>query len=196
MIDLNSGERYGLHERYPGVLRQELGADYWVIEEGLGGRTTVWDDPYEPYRSGKAYLMPCLLTHNPIDLVALMLGTNDLKHRFGLSAYDIASGADVLVDMILRSECGPKGSAPQVLLICPPPLARLTLFAEMFEGGDAKSRQLAPHYQRVAKEHGCAFLDAGKVITSSDRDGVHFEVSEHAKLGKAVAAAVREVFKS
>jgi lysophospholipase L1-like esterase len=65
------------------VLRRELGDGFWIVEEGLNGRTTVWDDPLEPFRSGKELLMPCLLTHQPIDLVIVMLGTNDLKGRFG-----------------------------------------------------------------------------------------------------------------
>jgi len=78
--------RYGPAQRWPGVLRRELGDGHWIVEEGLNGRTTVWDDPLEPFRSGKELLAPCLLTHQPIDLVIVMLGTNDLKGRFGLSA--------------------------------------------------------------------------------------------------------------
>ena len=75
--------RYGPAQRWPGVLRRELGDGYWIVEEGLNGRTTVWDDPLEPFRSGKELLAPCLMTHEPIDLVIVMLGTNDLKRRFG-----------------------------------------------------------------------------------------------------------------
>lgn len=186
-------ERLSRDERWPGVLRQELGDGYQIIEEGLPGRTTVWDDPIEGYKNGKEYLIPCLESHRPIDLVVIMLGSNDLKMRFSLPAYDIANGAGVLVDIVQRSETGPGGEPPAVLLIAPPPLEELTEFAEMFEGATAKSRKFSEHYRRVAEEQGCALLDAAGVIVSSDIDGVHLELSEHRKLGRAVAARVREI---
>jgi lysophospholipase L1-like esterase len=90
--------RYGPAQRWPGVLRRELGDGFGIVEEGLNGRTTVWDDPLEPSRSGKELLVPCLLTHQPIELVIVMLGTNDLKGRFGVGARDIAAGAGLLLD--------------------------------------------------------------------------------------------------
>jgi len=186
-------ERYARDERWPGVLRQELGDGYLVIEEGLPGRTTVWDDPIEGYKNGKEYLVPCLESHKPIDLVTIMLGTNDLKARFSLSAYDIANGAGVLVDVVQRSEAGPDGRAPQVLLMAPPPLGRLTGFAETFEGARRKSRRFSQHYRRVAEEYGCALFDTSNVIVSSDVDGVHLEAEEHRKLGQAVAAVIRNM---
>jgi lysophospholipase L1-like esterase len=126
----------------------------------------------------------------------MMLGTNDLKHRFGKSAYDIASGAGFLVEAILRSETGSAGSQPQVLLICPPPTYVLPpLFADMFEGAYEKSRQLAAQYQKVADDLGVHFLDAGTFIESSAVDGIHFDLDQHRLLGEAVAAKVRDIFK-
>jgi lysophospholipase L1-like esterase len=125
--------------------------------------------------------------------VIILLGTNDLKMRFSVSAYDIATGAGALVQIVQKSETGPGGGAPQVLLLAPPPVAKLTSFAEMFEGAEAKSRRFAEHYARVAQERGCAFLDTGRVIVSSDLDGIHLEASEQAKLGRVVAARVREL---
>jgi lysophospholipase L1-like esterase len=115
-------DRYPMTERWTGVLAQALGAGYHVIEEGLNGRTTLWDDPIEEWRNGKTYLLPCLWSHKPIDLVTLMLGTNDLKERFSVSAYDIAASAGVIVDLTLRSGAGPNGSAPSAS----PPLASTT----------------------------------------------------------------------
>lgn len=185
--------RYARDERWPGVLRREMGRGYDIIAEGLPGRTTVWDDPIEGYKSGKAYLIPCLETHQPIDLVIIMLGTNDLKKRFSLSAFDIAEGAGVLVKMVQKSETGPGGGPPQVLLVAPSPLGKLSEFAEMFEGGMEKSKGLSRHYKRVADLLGCAFLDTSAVIVSSDIDGVHLELSEQRKLGRAVATAVKEI---
>src|SRR5690349_8049950 len=175
--------RFDRDTRWPGVLRNALGADYHIVEEGLNGRTTVWDDPIEGYKNGKTYLIPCLETNRPFDLITIMLGTNDLKKRFSLSAFDIANGAAVLVNEVMRSNVGRDGRPPQVLLIAPAPVVTLTDYAEMFEGAEAKSRKFSEHYARVAREQGCAFLDAGSVIVSSELDGIHFEAGEHRKLG-------------
>jgi lysophospholipase L1-like esterase len=189
--------RFGFSERWPGVLRSELGEGWWVIEEGLNGRTTVHDDPIEGvHRNGRRYLAPCLETHAPLDLVVLMLGTNDLKHRFGASAFDIASGVGVLIDDILAGAAGPDGEPPRILLLCPPPLAQLTWLADMFGGGAEKSQALARHYGTVAKARNCGFLDTGEVIVSSQVDGIHFEANEHEKLGRAVAVQVRGILET
>ena len=186
-------DRFDKYERWTGQLSQALGSPYDVIEEGLNGRTTVWDDPIEGYKNGRDYLIPCLESHKPLDLTILFLGVNDLKKRFSLSAYDIAEGACVLVQIVQKSNAGNLGGAPQVLLLAPPPVGKLTAFAEMFEGAEAKSQKFAEHYSHVANELGCHFLDTSTVIVSSDLDGIHFEKSEHAKLGQAVALKVREI---
>jgi lysophospholipase L1-like esterase len=125
--------------------------------------------------------------------VIIALGANDLKSRFGLAPGDIADGAGALVEIVQRSEAGVNGAAPKVLLICPPPLAQMKAFAYMFVGGEAKSRLLAPEYQRVAQERGCAFLNAGDVIRCSEGDGLHFDPGEQQKLGRKVAERVREM---
>lgn len=183
-------DRFDDQTRWTGVLGAALGADFTVIEEGLNGRTTVWNDPIEGYKNGHDYLVPCLETHRPLDLVVLMLGTNDLKRRFSLSAYDIAQGVAVLLRAISYSKAGRAGRAPRMLLLAPPPVAKLTGFGEMFEGSEAKSLLLGQHYREVAVEYNVAFLDTSTVIRSSDLDGIHFEAEEHTKLGRAVAHEV------
>jgi lysophospholipase L1-like esterase len=183
-------DRFDDDTRWTGVLQAALGADFTVIEEGLNGRTTVWNDPIEGYKNGHDYLVPCLETHRPLDLVVLMLGTNDLKRRFSLSAYDISQGVAVLLRAISYSKAGRDGQPPRVLLMAPPPVAKLSHFAEMFEGSESKSLLLGKHYRTVAAEYNVAFLDTATVIRSSDIDGIHFEAEEHAKLGRAVAHEV------
>ncbi|MCL1979506.1 MAG: GDSL-type esterase/lipase family protein, partial [Proteobacteria bacterium] len=106
-------DRFDETTRWPRVAGQVLGHGWEVIEEGLGGRTTVWDDPIEGYKNGRDYLIPCLESHRPLDLVVLLLGTNDLKQRFSLSAYDVAQGAGVLVRVVQASQAGRQGRAPQ-----------------------------------------------------------------------------------
>ncbi|RKY01575.1 MAG: hydrolase [Spirochaetes bacterium] len=185
--------RYPREIRWTGVLQSELGEDYHVIEEGQNGRTTVWDDPIEGYKNGLEYLYPCLETHKPLDLVIIMLGTNDLKYRFSVSSYDIAKGMGRLIDVVQKSDTGKNNKSPELLVIAPPPLGKLTEFAEMFQFGTEKSKTLAIHYSNICKEKGCHFLDAGTVIKSSDIDGIHLEAEEHKKLGRAVAKAVKRI---
>lgn len=184
--------RYDRHTRWPGVLRDALGAEYWLIEEGLPGRTTVHDDPIEgAHKNGLAVLPAILESHVPLELVIILLGTNDLKYRFSLTAFDIAEGAGTLVHGVQQ---GTWGVVPHVLLVAPPPLATLPGgFAHMFAGGLEKSRQLAEQYRRVADELNCAYFDAGTVVTTSEADGVHWEATEHRKLGTALAEVVRGV---
>lgn len=188
------GVRFGINERWTGILKNQLGEDFHIVEEGLCGRTTVWNDPIEGYKSGKEYLIPCLDTHSPIDLVIIMLGTNDLKRRFSLASVDIANGAAVLVDIIKKSCTGPNGTAPKVLLLAPPPIIEVAHFREMFEGGSDKSLKFGEYYKRVAQERGCEFMDTAEVIKSSEADGIHFELQEHEKLGKAIAEKVKRMF--
>jgi lysophospholipase L1-like esterase len=158
----------------------------------------VWDDPTEGElasdKNGRTYLGPCLQSHAPLDGVILMLGTNDLKRRFGLPASDIAPGAKALVGVIQRSRSGRGNVAPPVLLLAPPALAPLNeemALAAMFDGGESKSRQFAALYARVAQETGCAFLDTSAVIRSSPIDGIHFEVTGHDESGYGPRGGVR-----
>ncbi len=193
--DPSTEDRYPLATRWVSVLARELGPSYQVIPEGLNGRTTVWPDPVEgEYKSGKTYLLPCLESHHPIDLVVLMLGTNDLKHRFGLSAWDVARAAGTLVELIFATPWGPEGLPPQVLLLAPPPTCVAgTVFADMFAGADEKSLSLGRCFEQIAAEFECAFLDTATVIASSKTDGIHLDAAALPILGRAVAAKVKEV---
>jgi lysophospholipase L1-like esterase len=193
--DPATSERFSRDERWPGVLQQALGTEYHVIEEGLGGRTTVWEDPIEGHKCGKEYLIPCLATHQPLDLVIIMLGTNDLKKRFSAAAGDIAAGAGILVDIINKSGSGRNLKAPKVLLLVPPPLGKLTDLKEMFEGGQEKSLKFSKHFKAVAEMYVCELFDSSTVIKSSDIDGIHLEKNAHQKLGKAVAKQVKRILK-
>jgi lysophospholipase L1-like esterase len=187
--------RYGFEERWPGVLQRGLGAGWHVIEEGLGGRTTVNDDPVEgAERNGRTYLLPCLLTHRPIDVFVVMLGTVDLKARFNKTAWEIAAGVGALVGMTKSTAVGPNGSSPEIVVICPPPTrADLKDFSDLFVGAPEKSLQLARHYEAMAKTQGVHFLDAGALVKSSVVDGFHLDPSEHTVLGRAVVAAISRI---
>jgi lysophospholipase L1-like esterase len=189
--DPATGARFPRARRWPSVMQRELGPDFEVIAEGLNGRTTVHDDPIEPFRSGADALPPCLMSHMPVDLVILALGCNDLKKRFSVSAFDIAEGAARLIFLARAYGVGPDRRPPKILLVAPPPLAKLTGFREMFEGGAEKSLLLGARYRDVAAREGAAFMDAGAVIQCSPLDGIHYEADQHERLGRAAADAVR-----
>ena len=185
--------RYPPDVRWTAVLANRLGADYRVIEEGLNGRTTRWDDPIETGRNGLTYLRPCIESHQPLDLIVIVLGTNDLKSRFDLSASDIAQSAAELADMAWRLAHAPDGSQAKVLLVAPPVVSTLTEFDQMFDGAHEKSRQFSRFYRLAAGRRHLPFFDAGTVIISSENDGIHFDPEEHRKLGEALADEVRRL---
>lgn len=192
--DLGMSDRFGREERWPGRLRKLL-PDWEVIEEGHPGRTTVHDDPVEGnHRNGLTVLPALLESHKPIDVVLVMLGTNDLKERFSVNAGDIAHSLERLVRLIRASDCGPGGKGPQVLLVAPPPIVEVGCLAGMFAGGAAKSQLLGAEIAAAAKRSNVPFLDAGKVVKVSPIDGIHYDAEANPKLAEAFAAAIRAHF--
>lgn len=187
------GERFDWETRWPGVLQRELGAGYRVIEEGLPGRTTVFDNPLNPYRNGREYLLPCLDSHQPLDLVVVFLGTNDLADRYALPPLDIARGAALLADLVRRSETGPDWGPPQVLLLGLPRLGDSPELAETMAGAAAKARELPRCFRIAAEEAGVPLLDLSEHAAYTDLDGIHLDAAGHTAVALAVAQAVRNV---
>jgi lysophospholipase L1-like esterase len=187
--------RHAPSVRWTGVCARELGNDYRVVEEGQNGRTTVHEDPMAAAsRNGRKHLPVVLESHKPIDIVVLMLGSNDLKTFLHVPPQDIANGASMLVKMILQSDAGPDGKAPRVLLVCPPTIGELSHLPDIaarIENGREKSLQLPRHYEAIAKLHGVSYLNAQDYIQPSPVDGIHFDAIEHSKLGVAIAKAVQ-----
>jgi lysophospholipase L1-like esterase len=195
-ITATHARRHGIQQRWTGVLARELGTSYRVIEEGQNGRTTIHDDPFNAARNGRDYLPACLESHKPIDLVVLMLGTNDLKSCFNLPPGEIAGGAAILARMILSSEAGPDNKAPGLLLICPPKLGAMPHLPDLeakFPHGIQRSEQFPRCYSAVAAAIGCAYLDSQEIVQTSLEDGLHLDISQHAKLGLAIAAKIRGI---
>jgi len=188
-----TGRRHGHDVRWPGVLRRKLGTDYHIVEEGLNGRTTVLDDPTRFAKNGMTYFRPCLDSHAPIDLLILMLGTNDMKHRFGLSAFDIAAGIGMLLSIVPQLGCGPDGAMPKLLIMAPPHLGPFSVLAELFAGAEPKSRAYADQLRLFAQQYGASFFDTSEVVAVSSVDGVHFDAENHRKLGERVAELVLHI---
>lgn len=188
-------KRWDDETRWAGILQKDLGDEYVVIPEGLNGRTSVWDDPIEEYRCGKDQIIPCLDTHAPLDLVIIMVGTNDLKCRYTVSAQDIANGVGIIVDKTLHQVGAFGEDGPKVLLICPPSLGPVEngVFADMFEGNVEKSRKMPKYFEGVAKTYGVEYFDAGTVVKSSEEDGLHMQADQHAILGHKIAEIVKKI---
>jgi lysophospholipase L1-like esterase len=188
------GGRFPRDVRWPGVLAATLGAGWHVIEEGLGGRTTVFDDPLQPGRNGRKYFLPCLLSHDPVDLVVIGLGTNDLKVRYSASAADIARGVAVLAEMALESRVGPGGESPKVLLLGLPKLGPLDDRPDELAGGAEKAVAMRPYLREWAAVLGVELLELHDLVGYSQRDGFHLEAESHRTIGEAVAGRIQAVF--
>jgi lysophospholipase L1-like esterase len=166
-----------------------------VIAEGLPGRTTVHDDPVEGlHRNGLSVLPAILESHRPVDVVLLMLGTNDLKSRFAVNATDIALSLERLVLAIRASGCGPDGGAPGVLLVAPPPIVETGDLGLIFDGGAARSRDLGQRIAEAAARLGVPFVDAGTLVTVSALDGIHYDPPAQDVLARAFATAITTHF--
>jgi len=191
------GQRHALASRWPVVLAAHLGDKAEIITEALPGRTTVFDNPSSRDNRNGASMLPALLTsHHPLDLVIIMLGTNDLTHYVAGHAGAALAGMRRLVQLV-RSHEVPSGEradiVPDILLIAPPPLVE-TDNQEMlahFDGQIAQSKRIAPYYQALAQECGCGFFDAGSVAATSPLDGVHMDVENTVRLGEALVDVVK-----
>jgi lysophospholipase L1-like esterase len=192
--DPNGHGRFPPDVRWTGVLQQELGPEYKIIEEGLNGRTTNIEDTIEEDRNGRQQLPPTIESQRPFDLMIIMLGTNDLKARNNRSAADIAQSASRLADIVKKSMAGPNGENPRVLLMAPPATIECGGGLDLlFEGSIEKSKRFPEQYAWYANAVGVDFLDAGSIIVSSPVDGIHFDADQHEKLGKTVAVEVRRI---
>ncbi len=189
--DPEGGERLPYEQRWPTVMQRELGGGFLVIPEGLNGRTTVFRDPFMPGRCGAAALPMLLDTHAPLDLVVIMLGTNDVKRYFAVSSAQIARGMERLVSLVRVSGAGVNEAAPPVLVVAPVPLVSMN--AEMLphfapeEEAIQTSRELARAYQAMAGEMGCAFFDGATTGAAIGSDGVHLHSSGQQALGAGIA---------
>lgn len=180
-------ERYPRAQRWPEVMARALGAEHEVISEGLPGRTTVHDDPVEGGERNAVKVLPAILhSHKPIDLMILMLGTNDLKPRFSVTAYEIARSVERLL-LATRAEAVTRGE----LIICPAPVRETGTLTDVFAGAGARQAGLEAHLRAVAERHGCGFVEAGAHVSVSPRDGVHWEAPEHDRFGAVMAEQAR-----
>ncbi|OBT02245.1 G-D-S-L family lipolytic protein [Vibrio cyclitrophicus] len=186
--------RYNRAERWTMLLQSKL-PNYVVIEEGLNSRTTVLDDPYEAGKKGLDYLLPCIESHHP-DLVILMLGTNDLKSRFNLTASDISKGAARLVQLIQNYQHGFMTKPAEVLLVSPTHVLEVNPLKEGFTNAEAKSKQLGHYFKLRSQELGCHFFDAATEIQPCPKEGIHWQASQHEKFAEILAKRISTILET
>jgi lysophospholipase L1-like esterase len=194
IVDLAKYDRFDAATRWPRRMIAALGAEWELVEEGLPGRTAQFDDPVMgPHMNGQAGLKMALESHGPIDVLVLMLGTNDVKARFSALPEQVASGIAALLDVATHRVMQERHGGFKVLLICPAPVEEVGPIKAEFFGGTARSRALPPLFRALAANYDAAFLDAGEVIAVSPLDGVHFDAAAHAALARVVAEKLREM---
>jgi len=186
--------RHAYEDRWPSVLQKALGNQVRVIPEGLNGRTTAFDDHLADCDRNGARILPTILqTHNPLDLVVIMLGTNDMKPVVAGSAFAALQGISRLVQLVRNHAWGFDYEAPDILIVAPPAITETAnaAFAASFLGAVKESGKLPTLYSDLADELGCGFFDANTVAVTTPLDGVHLDAENTRALGRGLEPIVR-----
>ena len=191
----DGGNRFNENERWTCLLQKKLGNDYLVIEEGLSGRTTVFNDPLHESMSGLDVIYSTLMSHEPVDLLIIMLGTNDTKDRLGANAACISIGMERLIMKAKSIPCWK--NKPNILIVAPPHIKPgLNLIPEGEAMGTTcveKSKKLANKYEQVAKNNECSFLNAEGIAEFNDYDCMHLTKKGHNQLSDALAKLILDM---
>ncbi len=193
-----TGGRFSEDERWPRLLEKLLGESYLVLEEGLSGRTTCYNDPIHEGLSGLDYIYPCLMSHEPVDLLIIMLGTNDTKERFGSSAACIALGLKRLIaKAIATTDCWRNGH-PNILIVTPKNIDKeyetTEVAATMGMGCAEKSQGLGREYEKISRLMGCHYFDANSVVEENNHiDYMHLTAKGHEELANALAQIIPDM---
>ena len=188
--------RHALRDRWPEVLQTELGNGVHVVTDGLNGRTTAFDDHLSGFeRNGAKTLTTVLGAHFPLDLVIIMLGSNDMKNFICGNAQGTKRGMQRLIEIVRTAPYQMNAKVPQILIMSPPALTPIDEldFQRTFEQGIEQSRLLAAFYKNAAELADCAFFDASSVAKTSPLDGVHLDAENTRAIGKAIAPIVRDI---
>lgn len=190
-----TGLRHAYEDRWTSVLQKGLGHGVRVIPEGLRGRTTAYDEHLADCDRNGARILPTVLyTHAPLDLVIIMLGSNDMKPAIAGSALAAMQGMRRLISLVqVNALRDGSTEPPAILVVAPPPLCETAdpEFSAMFAGGVEQSKMLASFYADLADESGCGFFDAGSVAKTTPVDGVHLDAENTRAIGRGLEPMVR-----
>lgn len=185
--------------RWTSLLANQLGKDFQVVEEGLSGRTSVIDDDLFEGLNGLSYIHPCLMSHSPLELVIIMLGTNDTKARFNYTSFNIAQGIVRLAVKAKNTTTSFIGNQPQVLVIAPPPIGSSYIDAEvgksMGEGCDIKSAQLGEHLSELLESQNIHYLNIKGLVEMNTIDYMHLDEEGHKLLAQLVFNKIKRILR-
>ncbi|MFM9836028.1 MAG: SGNH/GDSL hydrolase family protein [Methylophilaceae bacterium] len=193
----NTRQRLPFDQRWPGVMELALSTHenrVRVIEDCLNGRRTVWDDPYKAGRNGLIGLAQRIEINSPLDMVILMLGSNDFQSVHNYNVWHSAQGIASLIQAIRSAPLEPGMPVPPILVIAPPTigLAKANM-TEKFAGAIEKCAGMVAAYQSICANSSCFFFDANSIINTSNIDGVHLDADAHLVLGHALAKLIPEL---
>ena len=195
-----SRRRFPFEDRWPGLLEiklNESGCHSRVIEDCLNGRRTIWDDPQKPGRKGIDGLAQRIEVNSPLDLVIILLGTNDFQCIHENRPRDSANGIADLIAEIRSSPIEPTMTHPDILVVAPPLLQEARgEISEKFAGAESRSKGLNRAIEAIADTHSCHFFDAASVTRSSKVDGIHLDLDQHAALGLGLVTKVKVILES
>ncbi|MCF4098524.1 SGNH/GDSL hydrolase family protein [Maritalea mediterranea] len=197
--DAATQTRHPFEARWPSVLADGLKMPVQMLAEGLNGRTTVFDDYSAASERNGAKMLPSVLaTHEPLDLVIMMLGTNDMRPHICGNAAGSAAGIGRLISIVKTFPYKANHKVPQILVVSPPLTERGgDRFANhVMQGAVPLSRQYADAYRLVAEENDVSFFDAAKHVSPDPMDGFHLDQENTKKLGKALIPAVSDILAS
>lgn len=187
-------KRLSFEKRWPGVLEDSLkqkGRNIRVIENCLNGRRTVWSDPYKEGRDGSAGLAQVIEMHSPLNLVIIMLGTNDFQCTHDNNSWLSGQGTVKLINIIKTAPIEPGMMKPDIMIVAPPTIIKPKgIIAKKFNGAEIRCIGLATELEKVANEHSTHYFDASTVVEASSVDGIHLDENQHATLGDALSDVV------
>ncbi len=190
----NTRKRLPFQKRWTGILERELTLKqqkFRIIENCLNGRRTVWSDPFKKGRDGSQGLAQVIEMHSPLELVILMLGTNDFQCMHENNAWLSAQGTAKLIEIIRQAPIEPEMSVPKILVIAPPQIIKPKgAIANKFNGSEKRCVGLANELEKIAKEYSVYYFDAGSVTKASIVDGIHLDEKQHQILGEAIGNTV------
>ena len=194
---ITANNRYPWGVRWTSLVQMQLGENYRVAENGVNGRTTMFDCPLADYRNGLKDIEVGMQSQMPVDLVIIMLGTNDVKGHLGMPPYIISRGAGRLIEKIRMGGYGPDGASPEILLMAPirlhPEMEERWLGEEFGHQALTKDAQLGRYLGKVAETCGVHFLDAGEYVTADPADGIHMNEEGHALLAEKVYEKIKGI---
>jgi len=183
--------------RWTKLLQRMLEEGYEILEEGLSGRTAVCDDPLNEGLRGLDYIYPCVMTHAPLDLVIIMLGTNDAKERYSLTPNNISAGITRLASKVKGTMTGRDGNDPLILVVAPPAIGRgyneTPALLSMGREFDTKTREMIPYLKEMAELNGLAFLNTDETVPMNNIDYMHLNPAGHAKMASVMEEKILEL---